>query len=373
MWCLKKGFFVSWAKLAMVAVTFSVMYLTYVPNAAMQAIIEGLRGFSPDVPDWSFRLGFSTVGMVHVSQYLAIVWKYNRGLVRRAGGREGIFTKLFVRGGLSIACGYVLVCLLYGFVLTDRVHPLLLQSDRPISEAPILIRCVIGALLAGLFTSTILHYYYDGFIWKVRHKENRQNLDLQDRTGGAQTATMSWWDNAGKLSAARTIAWQSLYFAVPMVFLAGSYYVFMSSGSSTPLRMLKTVLAVPAENRDVQSKIQALQALAVAEQRLAIEQRMGDLRPRGDHFVYAYELIDKMDQVRTAYLPEQFGEADSQQAAHDAIKALENALAVGGEFVHVESDPPLTRRDIEEALAARRRDMANLHHTAAAAESNSDT
>jgi hypothetical protein len=30
-------------------------------------------------------MGFATIGMVHVTQYLAIVWKYNRGLARRPG------------------------------------------------------------------------------------------------------------------------------------------------------------------------------------------------------------------------------------------------------------------------------------------------
>ena len=341
----------------MVAVTFSIMYLTYVPNEAMDAIIVGMRRFWPEVPDWSFRLGFATVGMVHVSQYLAIVWKYNRGLVKRSGGREGMFTKLFIRGGLAIGSGYVLLCLAYGFLLTDRVHPFLL-TGRPISEAPLLIQGIIGVLLAGLFTSTIMHYYFDGFIWKFRHKENRQNMELADAGETAQAETASWWDS-GKLTMFTIFSWQLVYFGVPMLFLAVTYSLFMSSPAATPLKSLTRVLAVPVENRDTQNKIAAVEALATAEERLAIEQRMGQLRPRGDHYSYAYDLIDKMTQVRREYLPDQFTQEEAEQAKRDAIEALQMALAVGGPYDHVEGGR-LTKEDMEQALAAIQDSAAQL-------------
>ena len=352
LWCMQKGFFISWTKLTMVAVTFGVMYLTYVPNSAMDAIIGGLRRSWPDVPDWSFRLGFSTVGMVHVSQYLAIVWKYNRGLVQRSGGRQGVFTKLFLRGGLLIACCYVLACLLYGFVLTDHVHPYLRNTGRPLSESPVLIQGLIGVLLAGLFTSTIMHYYFDGFIWKFRHKENRQNMNLADGSDAAQTSGDSWWDKGGRLTVARTFAWQAVYFAVPMLFLVVTYCLFMSSPAATPLKSLNRVLAVPEEDRDAQNTIEAAEALATAEERLAIEQRMSQLRPRGDHYSYAFDLINKMTLVRQAYLPDRITDSEVRQSKLDALAALEMALTVGGPFDHVESDHEVTREEIEETIVA---------------------
>lgn len=367
-WCWASGSFVSWAKLLMVATTFGIMYLTYVPNSAMTAMIAGLRNTWPDVPDWNFRLGFATVGMVHVSQYLAIVWKYNRGLAKRPeGAREGAFKNLFVRGGIVIASAYVLLCLLYGFVMTDQVHPLLIDSNRPISEAPVLIQWVIGVLLAGLFTSTILHYYFDGFIWKVRHKENRQNLGIQgsptDKPGGKSAdgkpdqATASWWDSA-RLPVAKTVAWHALYFAVPMLFLLFSYVYFMSGPTAAPLKSLDRVLAIPPEQRDVGAKIQAIDALTIAEQRLALEQRMAELRPRSDHFAYSFELMQRMARVRDAYLPDQFDASDAQQLAQAAMVALENALEYGGPFEHMESEQPLTVEQLKQTLAAMRRDLA---------------
>ncbi len=81
-WCRANDYYVSPAKVALLIITFGVMYLTYVPNP----LITGM------VPEWNFALGFAVLGMVHATQYLAIVWKYNRGLSGREGAaRSGVF------------------------------------------------------------------------------------------------------------------------------------------------------------------------------------------------------------------------------------------------------------------------------------------
>ena len=84
-WCRRHGYFISHAKLALMLVTFGVMYLTYVPNGMMEGIINSLRRWYPGISEWGFAMGFATIGMVHVTQYLAIVWKYNRSLASRPG------------------------------------------------------------------------------------------------------------------------------------------------------------------------------------------------------------------------------------------------------------------------------------------------
>jgi len=175
-WCRRHGYFISHAKLALMLVTFGVMYLTYIPNGMMKGIISGLQQWNPAISEWSFPLGFATIGMVHVTQYMAIVWKYNRSLASRPGAsRPGWFLSSFTRGGLVIILLYVIFCQFYGFLVTwgpaDVLHPgWLLNQDA------VAVKWVAGTLAAVLFTSTIMHYYYDGFIWKIRHKENRQNL-----------------------------------------------------------------------------------------------------------------------------------------------------------------------------------------------------
>ncbi len=101
-----------------------------------------------------------------MTQYLAIVWRYNRRLGQMPGrARPGLFARLHARGGWFVALFYVLVCLAYGEIITT-VH------DN---------RWLMSVLLAIGFTSTLMHYYFDGFIWKLRHKQNREGLALDGR------------------------------------------------------------------------------------------------------------------------------------------------------------------------------------------------
>ena len=93
-WCGRRQYYISWAKLSLVLITFVVMYLTFVPNAIIVRFL----------PRWNFALGFATLGIVHVTQYYAIVWKYNRGLASRPErSRAGWFTSSFARGGIIVA------------------------------------------------------------------------------------------------------------------------------------------------------------------------------------------------------------------------------------------------------------------------------
>jgi hypothetical protein len=62
----------------------------------------------------------------------------------------------------------------------------------------------MSVLLAIGFTSTLMHYYFDGFIWKLRHKQNREGLALTSERetssdGPASTPSLtarSWWPSA---------------------------------------------------------------------------------------------------------------------------------------------------------------------------------
>lgn len=55
-------------------------------------------------------------------------------------------------------------------------------------------------LLAFVATSSAMHYYYDGFIWKVRERETRQFLDI-GAVGGALRRVLPAW-NRGMVQAA---------------------------------------------------------------------------------------------------------------------------------------------------------------------------
>src|SRR4051812_15816690 len=62
-WCARKGYFVSPAKLALIVLTFGAMFIAYTPN---QWILQL-------APEWTFKVGFAVIGIVHMTQYLAIV------------------------------------------------------------------------------------------------------------------------------------------------------------------------------------------------------------------------------------------------------------------------------------------------------------
>ncbi|MHC4809379.1 MAG: tetratricopeptide repeat protein [Planctomycetota bacterium] len=99
----------------------------------------------------------------HDVQYLAIVWVFNHGRAKK-DAEAGSFTRfLFHRGGM-LAGLYVGLVFAYGS---------LRFVERSIDEQ------ALKAGLAGLLAaSTLLHFYYDGFIWKFRKQKNTDALEI---------------------------------------------------------------------------------------------------------------------------------------------------------------------------------------------------
>jgi tetratricopeptide (TPR) repeat protein len=100
----------------------------------------------------------------HDVQYLAIVWLYNCRRVKTTPDLGAFMKFLFRRGPgmLSLYVGLVFAYGLYGFAHGRSTHDDALQRT-----------------LMGIgWASTVLHYYYDGFIWKVREKSTRVGLGL---------------------------------------------------------------------------------------------------------------------------------------------------------------------------------------------------
>jgi tetratricopeptide (TPR) repeat protein len=109
-------------------------------------------------------VGIALFEIFHDVQYLSIVWVYNRKRVDRAGQVGPFMRFLFRQSGVMIGL-YVGMVLAYGYVklLADRV-------DR---------ETVQQALFGFITASTFLHFYFDGFIWKVREKTVREGLGLE--------------------------------------------------------------------------------------------------------------------------------------------------------------------------------------------------
>ena len=87
-----------------------------------------------------------------------------------------------------------------------------------------------------------------------------------------------------------------------------------------------------------------VEALLAAERQLSIEQRMIEIEPRAEHFVYSYELISIMARVGNEIFPEQYANRASRvEMLTLAQQFLEGALASPGGYEHRESETELPR------------------------------
>jgi Flp pilus assembly protein TadD len=130
---------------------------------------------------WYVQLGIADVllGLVmfeafHDVQYLAIVWIFNRRRAERDPA-AGPFTRWLFRGSWTMVLLYVGLCLAYGGLLPA-------VQDVQSTAAQVTIATVVQC-------SALLHYYYDGFIWKVRERTTGQALGID---AGRSEGAVSW-------------------------------------------------------------------------------------------------------------------------------------------------------------------------------------
>jgi len=361
-WCRVKGYYVSFAKVWLVLTTFAVMYLTYVPNPWIRSL----------VPHWTFAMGFAALGMVHVSQYLAIVWKYNRSLANRnATDQPGLFERLFGQQGklaVLVLAGYVVACLIYGFILSStgsRIIVPLVGANTPFVELGIILKWFVVVLGALVFTSTLLHYYYDGFIWKVRHKENRQNLAMLGSTeqpSAEKTAEhASWWDRRGPVTAATTLGWHCLYFLVPIGILTATFFL-AGFDRLSPLHEYESRLQSNQLSNDW-----VMLLLLEIEDRLLVEEKLMQIRPQASYYGYSAELYCLRAKLRTHQMEKNsatsYGAAllvkEDLLGAEKILETMLHELKLPPPYAHREK-PNWRRQDAELLLQEIRRELDQL-------------
>jgi len=119
-------------------------------------------------------VGIALFDIFHDVQYLALVWTFNKSRVA-ADPNVGGFSRFLFRGRTTLAGIYVGMVVAYGslgYFSEDISQDLVRQS-----------------LLGVLAASALLHFYFDGFIWKVREQSTRKALkvdggDKDIRLGG---------------------------------------------------------------------------------------------------------------------------------------------------------------------------------------------
>src|SRR5437016_12928882 len=147
----------------------------------------------------SVLVGVALFEVFHDVQYLSLVWIYNRKRVETDSSIGGFMRFVFRRSG-SLVGLYVGLIFAYGALGYFK-------SNIGIDT--------VKRMLTGVVTaSALLHFYYDGFIWKVREKSTRQSLGISG--GAADVATNnflpSWALHGAKWVPAFIIPLAALWF-----------------------------------------------------------------------------------------------------------------------------------------------------------------
>ena len=120
----------------------------------------------------SVLVGVALFEVFHDVQYLSLVWIYNRKRVESDSSIGGFMRFVFRRSG-SLVGLYVGLIFAYGALGYFK-------SSVGVDS--------VKTILTGVVTaSALLHFYYDGFIWKVREKSTRQSLGISGGTADVST------------------------------------------------------------------------------------------------------------------------------------------------------------------------------------------
>lgn len=144
-------------------------------------------------------LGVALFEIFHDVQYLSIVWVFNRRRAR--DGDAGFFTRILFGGGRAMLFVYVGLVLGYGLF---RFIPEAVTSPA-----------VQRSVLALVAASTMLHFYFDGFIWKIRERETGAALGIRraSQASPVQPAPNPWLTP-------HAIKWAGFFF-LPLLVLFG--------------------------------------------------------------------------------------------------------------------------------------------------------
>ncbi len=122
-------------------------------------------------------VGIALFEVFHDVQYLSIVWIYNRTRVERDESIRGFMRFVFRKSGALIGV-YVGLVFAYGAIgfTTSGASALWIRHS------------LIGVVTA----SALLHFYYDGFIWKVRETQTRAMLGINTGDVISSVSRRAW-------------------------------------------------------------------------------------------------------------------------------------------------------------------------------------
>ena len=172
----------------------------------------------------SVLVGIALFEVFHDVQYLSLVWIYNRKRVESDRSIGGFMRFVFRRSGALVGL-YIGLIFAYGALGYYK-------SSIGID--------VVKRILTGVVTaSALLHFYYDGFIWKVREKSTRQSLGI---AGGTADVSLGGFLPGWALHGAKWVA----VFVIPLGML---WFAEVQSSHGKLERLASIVADLPTSAR----------------------------------------------------------------------------------------------------------------------------
>ena len=286
------------------------------PNPVKVALLVTSIGFW-----WYCNMGVANIlagialfEVFHDVQYLSLVWIYNRNRVEKDSSIGGFMRFIFRRSGSLIGL-YIGLVFAYGS----------LSYFNSRLEIETIKRILTGVVAA----SSLLHFYYDGFIWKVRERSTRESLGLSGGTAATASSELvpSWFLHGlkwvgvfalplfalclGELRGPASAAERGSWLVADLPFGARPHYKYASALQSEgrlqeAVDQYRIALSYDAKDADThynlgctllaQSKID--EALAHLEQALQFSPEAGNYRY---DYAYALERLGRTDEAAAQY------------------------------------------------------------------------
>lgn len=327
---LVSGEWLNWAFALAAAIT-GVVTVAYLLNlvrlrrAGMPVSMIKLATLASSIGCWWFAmvlvdnplLSAALFEVFHDVQYLAIVWIFNRGRVVK-NENVGSFTAFLFRRSPAMIALYLALVLGYGIIG--------LAPD--LTDWPDLKTGLYGFLVA----SGLLHFYYDGFIWKVRDSSTRRALNLSE-----DAAAPAW--NRVPLGLGHAAKWA--LFLIPVAWLT----VAQLRDRTPRLEQLSRLAAAVPDSWNAHLMLGTeLQAAGNPEAALKEYERAARLNPRQSAVHHTLGLMYR-------------NRGDSQLALHHLRRAVElnprsdEALAACCELLVEEQLFPEAEKQLRRLLA----------------------
>ncbi|MBI1356377.1 MAG: tetratricopeptide repeat protein [Acidobacteria bacterium] len=323
---------VSWRKLSMLGIFLGATWYLYV----------GLD---------DFLVGFTVWSAFHCIQYYGIVWAYNRNRVVKNGPVAG-FVRFLFQPSLALVTLYAGLILAYGSInyFVPAVSDALLHR----------------LLIAYVVTSNAMHYYFDGFIWKMRDKRTRADLDIAD-AGEAPPRVKAWLGQVARRIAPQNKGWQqAAYIGAVLVLFVG----LERGRTADDVATAESLVAAAPELGEAQYNLgNALWRSGRLEEAQAAFERAAERMPESSK---AFNNLGGVlyDQGRLDEAVAQYEQALSLYRDEDAQALRSSAPLMPGDAASLAARPSVVHANLAQALLRLERPEEAVEHYRLALESD---